>query len=417
MLLQTDGSGHAGEGYRFAVKSERLSATIWSRDILDSPDLAGYQLNYELRGEEIELRPNSLVSQWTDLDVLVGKGKIVVLEPGGAEPLNEQFRALWSAAKKKQVRLGASVRWAVQANPRGDLKLVLQGLPAEAQSLQAEPRLTADDCDTVHLDAFETNVDWNEDGPCRGPVPVLFARDPAAVKTALSAHPERVHAGLRAVVGSIPCTKRLHLDEAWQRARNPPETSAVYPLRPVDEPVAGPSRGVQPDTDARAGVPNPRAGAAAVAREVPPATMTADQTFVDQPAERKKSAGKFAPKDEESVRKYGIKNLPKIVISFLKPVSVKVWNKNIRKQSWKLLSRALARGTWLRYGSALKAWKRFMEYRGSSWKTLNGRDRAAFICWCGEKENLKAGTVKTYLGALKSLRNLRKEIHEGGGNF
>jgi hypothetical protein len=242
LLLQTDGSGHAGEGYRFVVKSERLAATIWSRDILDSPDLAGFQLNYELRGEEIEIRPNSLVSQWMDLDVLIGKGKVVVVEPGGGEPLNDQFRALWTTVKKKQVRLGAAVRWAIQATPRGELKLVLQGMPTEAQTLRVEPRLTADDCDTVHLDSFETNIDWEEEGPCRGPIPVLFARDPAAVRAALSAHPERVHAGLRAVVGSIPCTKRLHLDEAWQRTRSPPEASAVYPLRPVGEPMSSSSQ-------------------------------------------------------------------------------------------------------------------------------------------------------------------------------
>jgi hypothetical protein len=177
------------------VSCEKISAVIWTRDILDSAELAGYQLVFELHGNEIEIRPNSLVSQWEDLEVLIGKGKVIVREPGEEEELNTAFRQIWTEEKKKNPRLGASVRWAVQATPKGNLKLLLQGLPGDSQFLRSEPHLSADDTEAVHLDAFETDVDWKEAAPGRGPVPVLFARDPAAVAASLSRHPERIYAG------------------------------------------------------------------------------------------------------------------------------------------------------------------------------------------------------------------------------
>jgi hypothetical protein len=150
---------------------------------------------FELHGNEIEIRPNALVSQWEDLEVLIGKGKVIVKEPGEEEELNTQFQQIWAAEKKKNPRLGAAVRWAVQVTPTGDLKLILQGLPGDSQFLRSEPHLSADDTETVQLDAFETDVDWKDDAPERGPIPVLFTRDPASVAAALSRHPERIYAG------------------------------------------------------------------------------------------------------------------------------------------------------------------------------------------------------------------------------
>jgi hypothetical protein len=195
LLLQVDGSGHTGEGFRFAVSSERISATIWSRDLYDIPELEGYRLDYEVRGEDIEIRPNSLASKWEDLETLIGRERILVSEPDGSDILNSRFREKLSSAKLDDDRLGASVRWAVQASPRGELKLVLQGLPATARALRAEPRLAADDTAAIHLDIFETDSNLQKSGPSRGPIPVLFARDPEAVHEALVLHPSRLLTG------------------------------------------------------------------------------------------------------------------------------------------------------------------------------------------------------------------------------
>ncbi len=109
--------------------------------------------------------------------------------------MNGRFREKLTAAKMDDDRLGASMRWVIQASPRGELKLVLQGLPATARALRAEPRLAADDTASIHLDSFETEADLQENGPSKGPISVLFARDPEAVLEVLSLHPSRLLAG------------------------------------------------------------------------------------------------------------------------------------------------------------------------------------------------------------------------------
>ncbi len=195
LLLQVDGTGHRGEGYRFTVDSDHLTATIWSRDLYDSPDLEGYKLIYDLRGEDIEIRPNCMASKWEDLDTLVGREKILVFSPEGEDVLNTTFREKLAAEKLNHERLGASIRWAVQATHRGDMRLILQGLPAEARALRTEPRLVGDECATIHLDVFEAEADLQTEPRSRGPVPVLFARDPNGVKEVLARHPDRLLPG------------------------------------------------------------------------------------------------------------------------------------------------------------------------------------------------------------------------------
>jgi hypothetical protein len=192
LLLQVDGSGHGGEGFRFTVDCDQLTATIWSRDLFDAPELEGYKLVYDLRGEDIEIRPNSMASKWEDLETLIGKERILVFNPEWDEVLNAAFRKKFNAEKAANERLGAALRWVVQASIRGELKLILQGFPAGAISIRAEPLLTTDECSTIHLDTFETKADLKADHPGRGPVPVLFVRDPDTVRDVLSRHSEKI---------------------------------------------------------------------------------------------------------------------------------------------------------------------------------------------------------------------------------
>jgi hypothetical protein len=127
--------------------------------------------------------------------MLIGREKILVSDPDGGDFVNGRFREKLTAAKKDNDGLGAAIRWAIQASPRGELKLVLQGLPATARALRAEPRLAADDTAAIHLDSFETEADIQQNGPSKGPIPVLFARDPDTVLEVLALHPGRISAG------------------------------------------------------------------------------------------------------------------------------------------------------------------------------------------------------------------------------
>jgi hypothetical protein len=195
LLLQVDGSSHGGEGYRFAVDSDRLTATVWSRDLYDSPELEGFKLIYDLRGQDIDIRPNCMASKWEDLDTLVGRERILVFSPDGDDVLNAAFREKLAAERLRHERLGASIRWAVQATPRGDMRLILQGLPGEARALRTEPRLVGDECATIHLDVFEAEADLQMEPRSRGPIPVLFARDLDGVKDVLARHTDRLLPG------------------------------------------------------------------------------------------------------------------------------------------------------------------------------------------------------------------------------
>jgi hypothetical protein len=207
LLLQVDGGGHAGEGFRFAVDCARITATIWSRDLFDATDLEGFRLVWDIRGEDVDIRPNSMASKWEDLETLIGKEKVLVYAPDGDEVLNTVFREKLTEAKTSDTSIGASVRWAVQATTRGDMRLILQGLPAGARFLRASPQLSADDSATIHLDSFETETDINRDAPGRGPILVLFARDQDSVSETLSRHQERVWTGkLKTVIS----TKKKH---------------------------------------------------------------------------------------------------------------------------------------------------------------------------------------------------------------
>jgi hypothetical protein len=201
LLLQVDGGGHAGEGFRFAVDGGPWDAVIWTRDLFDPPDLGGYQLHYQVKGEDIDLRPNSFSSRWEDVDSLLGKKHMTAGKAGGDEDKTAEFRGMLVAERAEDPNLGAAVRWTVQATPQGGLRLLLQGLPGGARRLWSEPHLAADETEAITLESFDALADINERSPCRGPIPVLFARDPGAVAEALNERPEKVHVGKQ--IGNI----------------------------------------------------------------------------------------------------------------------------------------------------------------------------------------------------------------------
>jgi hypothetical protein len=145
--------------------------------------------------QDIDLKPNALASKWEDVDTLLGRGTLVAMKAGENTDRTAEFRAILATEKEADQNFGAAVRWAVQATNHGKLRLVLQGLPGGARRLQSEPLLTADEAEAIQLEAIDAEADLKEGGPCRGPIPVLFARDTDTVRTALELHPERVYTG------------------------------------------------------------------------------------------------------------------------------------------------------------------------------------------------------------------------------
>ncbi len=196
-MLQLDGNGHAGEGFRVALEGDRLETDIWTSDVFTASKLGGFRLRLEVKTTAVELCPNTLSSRWEDIITLTNKGSLVAFRPDAAEDCSAEFKQIYSEAQQSDPRLGAAIRWAVQAKNDSSLRLVLQCLPATANRLRSEPRLTADDGPAMHLEVLELEAEMLEKGDGRGPVPIFFARNPPEVREVLAEHPERIETGTR----------------------------------------------------------------------------------------------------------------------------------------------------------------------------------------------------------------------------
>ncbi len=195
LLLQADGSGHAGEGFRFSLEGDRLEADLWTSDIFAATELGGFRLRYDTKVNAIELRPNTLSSRWEDISTQVGKGVLVASRPDAAEDCSAEFRQAYAEAQEENTHLGAAIRWSVQAKDCSALRLVLQCLPTTAERLRADPRLSADDGPSIHLETIALDVEMMAGEPGPGPVPILFARDPCETRDSLGSNPGNVFTG------------------------------------------------------------------------------------------------------------------------------------------------------------------------------------------------------------------------------
>ncbi len=129
------------------------------------------------------------------MHALLGKGILVAFRPDAAEDCSAEFKQLYAEAVTADPTLGAAIRWNIQAKNVSELRLVLQCLPASADRLRAEPRLSADDCQAIQIEAIDLDTEWltGEEGP--GPVPVLFSRNPEETREILADHPDRIKPG------------------------------------------------------------------------------------------------------------------------------------------------------------------------------------------------------------------------------
>jgi hypothetical protein len=195
LLLQVDGGGHAGEGFHLSLEGDRLEADVWSSDLFTAPELSGFRLRYEMKVGSVELRPNTFSSRWEDVIALLGRGALVAFRPDAAEDCSAEFKQLYAAELKANPSLGAALRWAIQAKDKRNLRLLLQALPTTADRLRAEPRLSADEGQAMHLEALEVEADMLEEDDGPGLVPILFARDPPEVRDILAKFPNRIKTG------------------------------------------------------------------------------------------------------------------------------------------------------------------------------------------------------------------------------
>ncbi len=72
---------------------------------------------------------------------------------------------------------------------------VLQGLPRPAGSLRQDGRFTTAYCAGIDLAVIKLVVKTNQEGPCRGPVPILFSREVDKTRSELKEKPSNLTGG------------------------------------------------------------------------------------------------------------------------------------------------------------------------------------------------------------------------------
>jgi hypothetical protein len=189
LLVQVDDEGRAKSHYRFALEGDKQEFDFCSEDIFTSDKLSGFGMKLHLRPEEITIRQNSTTSKWENLEDLVARGDIIVTHNDSQDDQGARFREAYEAALEEDHELGAAVRWAVLGKKGGGLRLALEGLPGTA------PELSSDGSAAIILDATRLIYEAELKNLGGGPVPILFARDPASILEALGASPKNLNEG------------------------------------------------------------------------------------------------------------------------------------------------------------------------------------------------------------------------------
>jgi hypothetical protein len=215
LLIQVDAHGRATEGFRFPIAGGTLECDIWAKDIFEDEEMAPFRFRYETEAGRVEIKANAFSSKWEDWSDQLARGTLVAFQGHTNTDVSQAARTILDRKAQENQGFGASSRWSIQAKNKTELSLVLQALPKPAGALRRDARLNNDRCGAVELARFPLETSFQTDGPCKGPIPVLFAKDPEATEAALSKEPENLHPGKK-----IGFKKLLHLDIRKYKAKS-----------------------------------------------------------------------------------------------------------------------------------------------------------------------------------------------------
>jgi hypothetical protein len=195
LLVQVSADGRVEDHYRLRVNgSTLLRASATAPELIAAEELASYVFHVEKRPVDLEFRQNMCCTKWEDLEQLVAAGRVHVATHD-LEDADELFREDWATAKAADSTLGAALRWAVQAHPAYGFKLALQAMPATADALRKDARLSSDAASCIELASWTAATAMAVEGQWNGPVPTLFATNMQAASSNLRSHPERFSTG------------------------------------------------------------------------------------------------------------------------------------------------------------------------------------------------------------------------------
>jgi hypothetical protein len=172
-----------------------LIADIWGQDIFQTAALRNVRFRYETEAKDVDFRVNTFTSKWEDMEYMLARCTLSAFNATTDDNITEDIRKSWDQTKQANHDFGATLRWSLQAKGTTGLQLVLQALPLPASKLRRDARLATDSALTIVVQTYHAKTTFEDQRPCVGPKPVLFARDPVLVKRILAEHPERLYPG------------------------------------------------------------------------------------------------------------------------------------------------------------------------------------------------------------------------------
>jgi len=143
----------------------------------------------------MDIRLNSTTSKWQDFSDLLARQFITAFRKEDDTDASTDVRKIMENVHQADSNFGAALRWSVQAREDDHLSITLQALPQPASILKRDSKLCVDDCPTILLDSVLAHTPYTSKGPCRGPQPILFSRDPEALTNILREDETTVHPG------------------------------------------------------------------------------------------------------------------------------------------------------------------------------------------------------------------------------
>ena len=176
---------------------------------------------------------NMTTTAWIDVATLLSRRDILLCDAQAAPVDPAIVLPLLTDFGSQKTVVGASVRWAVVAQPASNLVLCLQTLPLPANLVH--PNMTVDNTVTTLLLDFPLIAEQFDGEFLSGPVPTFFCSDPVAARAALVADPRAAHAMIARVHKKFLLMEQLDLAAVtrylWIRFR-PARGAPVFTATP-----------------------------------------------------------------------------------------------------------------------------------------------------------------------------------------
>ena len=194
ILLEVGPDTNTEDTMRMSVQGdEPLHVNFTGKEVFTNPLLHGYNFTYTIIPAVLKFRDNMVTTDWLDVRDSLLRRELEITDTG--ESTAEEFVKTIEDLTGEDYRVGASLRWAVQATTPTQLAVVLQTLPISLAHIKTKAIFKMDNCPAVALRSFDLTCRFQRGRGVTGPIPTLFAAHPQETETSLREDPTWIHTG------------------------------------------------------------------------------------------------------------------------------------------------------------------------------------------------------------------------------